>query len=498
MVCRINCDTARRRPDRLIQRANPVTRVLLCAPSAGLGIALVTQITSLSWLLQSRYHLPVESIALVWSAGPLAGIIGQLAAGHASDRTWLLGGRRRPWLMISGLLAAGTLFALLHLDAVARALGGISLVLVAGTVALALDMAVNIGLNPARALIGDVMPAGPDRSLTFAWMQTLSGVLGLGISLVGAWFGAVWMIMVASVTTLPLTALPALLVKEPRVLTSGTTFGGVSTRRLAHMLLPIVPATGLVVVLSLGKAVGIALPVGPLLLTSAVLTAMLAARVFGARAGDPLNGTHRILIGQGLSWVGVFTMFVFLAPLVRERLRFASDDRIGSDIAIALGLFNLVAAIAPLLLLVPLTRRFRRAHVHAAALISMGMAFGCIGGLVHCEPALWVCMALAGIGWGSLVSLPYAIFCDRVDARQLGLLLGVFNLAVVIPQLVVSLGLGALAPLLEARGDLFLMAGGALIASALAWSRVPGLPVQPTICSDAAMHPVPFDSGAAQ
>ena len=210
-------------------------------------------------------------------------------------------------------------------------------------------------------------------------------------------------------------------------------------------------------------------------------------------SAGPLAG----IIGQ-LSWVGVFTMFVFLAPLVRERLPFASDDRIGSDIAIALGLFNLVAAIAPLLLLVPLTRRFRCAHVHAAALISMGVAFGCIGGLVHREPALWVCMALAGIGWGSLVSLPYAVFCDRVDARRLGLLLGVFNLAVVIPQLVVSLGLGALAPGLEACGDLFLMAGGALIANALAWSRVPGLPVQGTGCSDAAMHPVPFASGAAQ
>jgi maltose/moltooligosaccharide transporter len=87
-------------------------------------------------------------------------------------------------------------------------------------------------------------------------------------------------------------------------------------------------------------------------------------------------------------------------------------------------------------------------------------------------------MALAGIGWGSLVSLPYVIFCDRVDARQLGLLLGMFNLAVVIPQLVVSLGLGAIAPTLASRGDLFLIAGAALLAAGVAWSRIP--PLKPT------------------
>ena len=123
----------------------------------------------------------------------------------------------------------------------------------------------------------------------------------------------------------------------------------------------------------------------------------------------------------------------------------------------------------------PLVARFRRAHVHAAAMIVMGLAFGAIGLLVQTELQLWLCMAAAGIGWGSLVSLPYVIFCDRIDARQLGLLLGIFNLAVVIPQLVVSLGLGAIAPSLPARGDLFVIAAIALFAAALAWAMVPPL-----------------------
>lgn len=102
---------------RALRRGKPPS-LLLALPSGGLTIALTTQIAALSWLLETRYHLAIEDVALVWAAGPLAGIVGQLAVGHASDRTWLL-------------------------------------VLLAGLIALLLDVAINIGLNPARALIAE-------------------------------------------------------------------------------------------------------------------------------------------------------------------------------------------------------------------------------------------------------------------------------------------------------------------------------------------------------
>ena len=454
-------------------RANPAFRLLLSAPSGGLGIALTTQITVLSWLLQSRYHLAVDDIALVWAAGPLAGIVGQLAAGHASDRTWLLGGRRRPWLVMSGVLSTVALFALLYLDRIAHFLDGASLVLVAGGVALALDVAVNVGLNPARALIADVVAPGNERSLTFAYMQTLSGILGVGIAIIGAWLGNLWMIAIAGTLALPLTVAPAFLVREPRHLTSNTRSAHLPFWQLAGMLLPVAPAVLLVVVLGGAKTAGFSIPTLPLMLATSALTGLLALPIFLTSRRDEVALARRILLAQGLSWIGIFAMFVFLAPVARENLPWLSADRIGRDVAVALGLFNLVAAVAPLVVLVPLTRRFRRAHVHAASLIAMGVAFGAIGWSVHSEWALWAWMALAGIGWGSLVSLPYAMFCDRVDARRLGLLLGVFNLAVVVPQLVVSFGLGAVAPGLASRSELFAIAAIALFAAAGAWALLP-------------------------
>ena len=456
-------------------RASARHRLLLSTPSAGLGIALTTQITALSWLLESQYNLAIDDIALVWAAGPLAGILGQVAAGHASDRSWLLGGRRRAYLLMSGIFSSAALLALPELDTVAAALGGISIVLVAACVALLLDIAINVGLNPARALIADIVPPGPERSLTFAYMQTLSGATGVAITIVGAWLGNMWMILVAAILALPLTSIPGFLVREPREIAAPELAEKLSLKLLMAMLLPIAPAAAFAVISSAAKVMGSTIPVIPLALATAVATALLAIPIFRTNRTDQVALARRILFAQGLSWIGIFSMFVFLAPVAAERLPHLNQDQVGRDIAISLGLFNLVAAIAPLAILMPLVARFRRAHVHAASMIVMGLAFGAIGLLVQTELQLWLCMAAAGIGWGSLVSLPYVIFCDRIDARQLGLLLGIFNLAVVIPQLVVSLGLGAMAPSLPARGDLFVIAAIALFAAALAWAMVPPL-----------------------
>jgi maltose/moltooligosaccharide transporter len=450
--------------------------LLLAVPSGGLAIALTTQITALSWLLQTRFGLAIDDIALVWAAGPLAGIVGQLAVGHASDRTWALGGRRRPYLIMSGILTSCALAALLQLGAIARLFGGVPLVVLAGAIALVLDVAINVGLNPARALIADVVPEGRPRSLAFAWMQTVSGVLGVGITLVGAVLGNAMMMATAALLTLPLTALPGLMVREPRTLTAISEGPKLTVALALAMLLPIAPAAAFALFAATLHLAGARTDMQPWALATLALTAIVGIASFRSADRSQTGLARRTFLAQGLSWVGIFSMFVFLAPVVSERLPQLDGEAAGRAIAIALGLFNLVAAVAPLLLLMPRTRRFRRAQVHAAAMALMAAAFWAIGTRITTVEALWLCMALAGIGWGSLVSLPYVIFCDRVDAGQLGLFLGLFNLSVVIPQLVVSLGLGAIAPTLAARGDLFVIAALALLASALAWSQIPPLP----------------------
>lgn len=450
--------------------------LLLAIPSGGLAIALTTQITALSWLLQTKYGLAIDDIALVWAAGPLAGILGQLAVGHFSDKTWCFGGRRRPYLLLSGALTAAALIALLNLSSIAELSGGVALVALAGGIALTLDLAINFGLNPARALIADVLPAGQARSVAFGYMQAVSGFVGVAITIVGAMLGNVAMIFAAAILVFPLTSLAALLIKEPKELAGVETSGRLTMGASISMLSPIAPAALFSVLAAADRAFGFGVALGPAAVATAIATLVIGVGVFGSARRDETALSRRIFLAQGLSWVGIFSMFVFLAPVVTERLGLADDEQVGRAIAIALGLFNLVAAAVPIVLLMPLTKRFRRSHVHAAAMSVMALSFTLIGSWISDSAELWLCIALAGVGWGSLVSLPYVIFCDRVGSGRLGLMLGLFNVSVVVPQLVVSLGLGALAPSMTSKDDLFLIAAGALIASAIAWACIP--PIQ--------------------
>ncbi len=79
--------------------------VLLTLPATAMGFALSVQISALSWILATKYHLEIEEIGLVWAAGPIAGILGQVIIGVISDKVWFWNGRRRPFILIGGVLA---------------------------------------------------------------------------------------------------------------------------------------------------------------------------------------------------------------------------------------------------------------------------------------------------------------------------------------------------------------------------------------------------------
>ena len=68
---------------------------ILALPATAMGFALSVQISALSWILTTQYGLDIHDVGLVWAAGPLAGIIGQVLIGLISDKAWFWGGRRR-------------------------------------------------------------------------------------------------------------------------------------------------------------------------------------------------------------------------------------------------------------------------------------------------------------------------------------------------------------------------------------------------------------------
>jgi MFS family permease len=192
--------------------------VLLTLPATAMGFALSVQISVLSWILATEYGLDLHEIGLVWAAGPLAGIIGQLLIGVISDRVWFWGGRRRPFIVVGGILAALMILALPYIGVISQRLGLDAVLGVAIAVALALDLSINVSFNPTRSLITDVTPEGIARTRGYTWMQTVSGSFGVLAYAIGAIFGNYLLIYFAAGLVVVFSVVPALLIEEPRVL----------------------------------------------------------------------------------------------------------------------------------------------------------------------------------------------------------------------------------------------------------------------------------------
>jgi maltose/moltooligosaccharide transporter len=63
---------------------------------------------------------------------------------------------------------------------------------------------------------------------------------------------------------------------------------------------------------------------------------------------------------------------------------------------------------------------------------------------------------------------------QRVDQSRIGLYMGVFNLSIVLPQLVVSLGVGTFVAGMGDKGSIFVIGAVSLALAAVAWRSVGG------------------------
>jgi MFS family permease len=454
--------------------------VLLSLPATAMGLALTVQISALSWFLATRYHLAIEDIALVWAAGPLAGIIGQLLIGALSDRVWIAGGRRRPFILAGGIAAALAMLLLPRLAEVAEVLGLASIMLVAVTVALVLDLAVNVGFNPARSLIADVTREGAERTRAFSIMQLVSGSFGVGAYALAALLGNDALVVAAAALVLLFTLIPVLTVAEPASLAGlepvPQAEARLSLRLIAHSIMPLWPLLAYNLYGFGLHTAGIA-PAGFL----PELVCALAGLGLGLReltrppTADSLF--RRTLAASALCWLGVQPIFVFMVSFLQQRMPELTTEALGQTTSLAFLALNAVAAIAPLAL-GPLAQWSGAVQVHVAALCLM--ALGCLGLALfaHAPWQLFLLMAICGIGWGSVVSLPFAIMSQAVAPQRMGLFMGIFNLSVVLPQLVSSLGIARFVASAGDKGMVFALSAGFLALSALCWARLPSFVTQ--------------------
>jgi len=397
---------------------------LTSLPATAMGFALCIQISALSWLLSTKYHLDIHEIGIVWAAGPLAGILGQVIIGFISDKTWFWGGRRRPFILIGGTLAALSVFLLPRIEMVADLLGVTNLLVIAVIVALTLDLSINISFNPTRSIIADVTPEGDARTRGYTWMQTISGFWGVTAYLIGAYIDNYALISVGVVIVLLFSVLPVFLIKEPREL------------------------------------------------APAVQEAAAPSSTF-----TDWPQLWKLWTAHAFSWFGVQAMFVYIIAFIQQHVVAPgatvaeSAAQSGHLIAISFAIMNVVGFLLPALVLAPLGARIGRVRTQAACIGIMAVAYFGIALFARSPASLYVLMAVVGIGWAAVVSLPFAIMSEKVDKRRMGFFMGLFNLSVVLPQLATTV-VGYVLKDAADKSVLFLICGGCLAVSSVLWLLV--------------------------
>jgi maltose/moltooligosaccharide transporter len=421
---------------------------VLALPATAMGFALCIQISALSWILSTKYDLAIEEIGLVWASGPLAGLVMQLVVGLLSDNAWFWGGRRRPFILIGGTIAALMLICLPNLDKIQTLFGAASLIPVALCVATTLDLAINLGFNPTRSIITDVTPDGKARTKGYTWMQTVSGTFGVLAYFIGAELGNYTLIYAGVFIVLAFSIIPVFFIKEPRVLTvsSPAASGHGELNTLDEMTMDV-----------------------------------NAIETNASNHKAEINELIKIYFANAFSWIGVQTMFVFMFAYASQILFHTNDsaslndsqnNEIGRIISYSFLILNAVGAFLPALLLEPLTRKYGRINVQSTCILIMSLAYLLIIFYGTNAIALYLCMALAGVGWAAIVSLPFAIMSEKVNKQRMGLFMGIFNMSIVIPQLVVSLMISHFVADAENKRIIFEISAVSLFLSFVMWRMV--------------------------
>lgn len=474
--------------------------ILLSLPTAAIGFCLSSAVATTTWLLSTRYGLHLDNIALIWLMGPLMGLLVQPVVGALSDRTWWLNGRRRPFLIAGGVAGAISTFAMLQLDTIA-ATTGLSLLAIAVFVVLVSDLSTNVTFNPARSLVADLTPEGPDRVRGYAWMQVVSGVLGISAYLISIFLGNHVLVLTTVAVTFFLTVVPTLLIEEraPGKRPEGAQHSGSPGRSGFAAFRALLPMSGFAfygVFVAVDKLVlddALADLAVPLFLATVAATLVWGAHTVRQGRTQP-SGQSRlriILLGHGFAWLGVQSMFVMTFFYIRDFVvpnaagsvladavysltsttASTAADTAGRILSMGFLLMNVVGAALPVLVLKPLCARWGKVAVHRSAMGVMAAAYLFTALGAQNEVFYYLGMLLCGIGWSSLISIVFAIFSESVDATEMGASMGVFNSSLMLPALAVP-GLLKLSDALGQHRWMFLLFALSLAVSFAFWCAV--------------------------
>ena len=186
---------------------------------------------------------------------------------------------------------------------------------------------------------------------------------------------------------------------------------------------------------------------------------------------------RRLALVQFCSWFSLFTLFIYTTPAV-ARLHFKTSvagspefEAAGNWVGVLFATYNALGMLAALII----PSFVKRLGIRLAHRISLWMGAAGLLSMMFIRDPDWLLAPMIGLGfaWASIISLPYAMLANDLPSRKMGVNIGIFNIFIVIPQL---LAVSVLAMLLD------VFAGGdpsyALVIAAVGWALA-GLVVVP-------------------
>lgn len=496
-------------PRTLLTARPRLTRLAIwnmCVGFFGIQIGFGLQNANTSRIFQTL-GAEVDSLAILWIAAPLTGLIVQPIIGHFSDKTWGRLGRRRPYFLFG---AIATTIALIFMP-------NAPVLWMAAATLWIMDASINVTMEPFRAFVGDNLPeeqrttgyamqsffigTGAVFASCLPWLLTQMGVANTapeGIVpdsvRISFYVGAAFMLTAVLWTVFSTkeyspeqidafeSARPTPVSDETLRPAARYVSGGIvwlalgAIACLAVWLVRDQAAALPTDVEDWRKAVG-----KELYVLAGFITGFGVLQLFVAsfRRAAKSNGLTEILddmfgmpetmrglaVVQFFSWFALFAMWIYTTAAVTA-VHFGSSDTTsvaynqGADwVGVLFGIYNGVAALVAFALPV-LASRIGKRGGHAVALAMGGL--GLIGIFLIRDPQmLWLPMIGVGIAWASIVSMPYAILSSAVPGRKMGVYMGVFNIFIVVPQLVAATLLGLmLNALFQSQAIWALVVGG--------------------------------------
>ncbi|NRD19232.1 MFS transporter [Winogradskyella eckloniae] len=367
-----------------------------------------------------------HDIPLLWIAAPLTGLLVQPIIGYMSDRTWHSRfGRRRPYFLIGAVLSSIALFFVPYSPALWVAAGFLWI----------LDASINVSMEPFRALVADKLDES-QRTYGFV-MQTL--IIGIG-----TWIASnlPWLVSKMGVSD---SAGPGIVTDSVKVAFAIGAF---------------------VFLISILYTVFTTTEYPPEDMEAFEREKAQKSRFVSDivnNIGNMPTTMKKLGVIQFFSWFAFFTMWSMANPALTEHVykmpapiesnfdmtKVADQDafkiqntafqKASNSVGSAMGVYGLSSmAFALLLVFYTSKRNINRKYVHMLSLIIGGAGFLLM--IVVSPEQLKYCFILIGIAWGSILSMPYAMLSSSVDPKKMGMFMGIFNMFIVIPQIIAALG----------------------------------------------------------